>query len=231
MLQKKTTTIEQGLKQFKLHARDKYEEYAKEELDLMKEMEMYEEKFKAWEKEKEDKIVKKEIKSLIRTEAIKDIDVSDEEDAEEETGSIGVKRKLEKIDHEIEIMGGVYLGWSRTDHDDYLKLRTKHKGKVKTIAFMNEIKKLIPDISPEDVTIHSQNYENYLKLFNEKKEFLQRYKELKKIESRKENECIVIEKENEPKKSQISSKDELKKQKEKVVEWKKKKEEIGRAHV
>eukprot|EP00826_Nyctotherus_ovalis_P021544 TRINITY_DN1697_c0_g1_i10.p1 TRINITY_DN1697_c0_g1~~TRINITY_DN1697_c0_g1_i10.p1 ORF type:complete len:485 (+),score=195.62 TRINITY_DN1697_c0_g1_i10:828-2282(+) len=223
-LQKKTTDIEAGLKQFKLNSRDKYEELAKEELELMKDMEIYEEKFDAWEKEKAERIPKKEIKARVRTAAIGRRNLNAEENSED-SGPAAIKKQLENIDKEIDAMGGVYLGWSRSDHDDYLKLRTKHKGKVKTLAFVNEVAKLIPDISAEDISIHSQNYDLYLKLCGKKKELLQKYKELKKLESNQEDEEVMPEKENEPRKPQVQSKEELKKQKEKVTEWKKKREE------
>jgi len=223
VLQKKTGEIEEGLKQFKLHSRDKYEELAKEELELMRDMEIYEEKFDAWEKEKAERIPKKEIKSRVRIAGIGKRDVNEEDS--EESGSIGVKKQLERIDKEIDMLGGVYIGWSRSDHDDYLKLRTKHKGKVKTLAFINEVTKLIPDISAEDIEVHTQNYEMYLNLCAKKKELLQKYKELRKLEINQEDEGVIIEKENEPKKSQVQSKEDSKKQKEKVLEWKKKREE------
>jgi hypothetical protein len=222
VLQKKTTEIEEGLKQFKLHSRDIYEELAKEELELMRDMEIYEEKFDAWEKEKVERIPKKEIKSRVRTAGTGKRKGGEDS---EEPGSDGVKKQLERIDKEIDMMGGVYLGCSRSDHDDYLKLRTKHKGKIKTIAFINEATKLIPDISAEDIEVHTLNYEIYLNLCAKKKELLQKYKELKKLEMNQEDEEMVVEKENEPKKSQVQNKEDLKKRKERVVEWKKKREE------
>eukprot|EP01022_Parablepharisma_sp_SALTPOND_P032990 TRINITY_DN87_c0_g1_i1.p1 TRINITY_DN87_c0_g1~~TRINITY_DN87_c0_g1_i1.p1 ORF type:complete len:520 (+),score=108.43 TRINITY_DN87_c0_g1_i1:458-2017(+) len=235
-LQHKTGEIESGLKQFKLQSRNRYEELATEETELMKDMEMYHEKFEAWSKEKAERIPKKEIKSKVKAELAARSPHGQEDDYGEDeygqgsvSGSMALKKRLEKIDQEIIGLGGVYLGWSRSDHDDYLKLRTKHKGKVKTVTFVNELQKLIPDISAEDVMAHNNNYDTYLKLCNEKKELLSKYKELKKIEAKRENEENEIDKENtekSEKKPVKQIKEEIKKQKAKVNEWKKQKEQI-----
>jgi len=236
-LQKKTNEIESGLKQFKLQSRDRYEELAKEESELLKDMEIYEEKFNAWEKEKKEKIPKREpIRSKVKTDLAKSPtsleNQENEEEIENATGSYKIKKRLEKIDDELAEMGGMYLGWSRSDHDDYLKLRTKHKGKVKTIAFVNEMQKLIPDITAELIMTHNNLYEEYLKLQNEKKELLIKYKDLKKEEEKQksldDNENLLLEKENSAAKQKmpILSKEELQKQKEKINAWKKQKEII-----
>eukprot|EP01022_Parablepharisma_sp_SALTPOND_P032991 TRINITY_DN87_c0_g1_i2.p1 TRINITY_DN87_c0_g1~~TRINITY_DN87_c0_g1_i2.p1 ORF type:complete len:493 (+),score=101.49 TRINITY_DN87_c0_g1_i2:458-1936(+) len=208
-LQHKTGEIESGLKQFKLQSRNRYEELATEETELMKDMEMYHEKFEAWSKEKAERIPKKEIKSKVKAELAARSPHGQEDDYGEDeygqgsvSGSMALKKRLEKIDQEIIGLGGVYLGWSRSDHDDQ---------------------------SAEDVMAHNNNYDTYLKLCNEKKELLSKYKELKKIEAKRENEENEIDKENtekSEKKPVKQIKEEIKKQKAKVNEWKKQKEQI-----
>ena len=69
-------------------------------------------------------------------------------------------------------LGGINCGWSSSDHSDYLRIRTKHKHKVTTIAFIEEIQGVIPDRDDEAIKSHNQSYEAYLQLSEYKKTLL-----------------------------------------------------------
>ncbi len=240
-LQRKTSEIETGLKQFKLQSRDRYEELAREEAELTKEIGMYTEKFEAIKQEvSETRRIKQNAKPRVRTglekpaaagEKLKPGAVSSDVDPDEEEekqigGAKRVKMQLEKVEEQIADLGGVYCGWDRSDHDDFLKLRTKHKGKTRTIIFLNELQKLLPEQNAENVADHTSRYESYLKLCVERKDLLARYKELKKQEEKQEAAGEEeVDKENKEKpQTRAGPREDPAKQKEKIGEWKKQKE-------
>jgi hypothetical protein len=52
---------------------------------------------------------------------------------------------MERIDLKILKLGGVQsCGWDAADHKDFLRVRTKHKDKVTTIAFLTDMRRAVP---------------------------------------------------------------------------------------
>lgn len=223
-LQHKTTEIETGLKDFKLESRNRYEELQKEEAMLEKEIAMYSEKFEAI--SKATKEVKQQNAKPRQPLHIKKVPEKENEAQEEEEEINMVKAKLEKVENDLHETIGVYCGWDRSDHADFLKIVAKCKGSLKTPAFISDIQKLVPDRSATDIEEHIEKYEAYEKIINERKQLLARYKELKKTNVKKETEDQDgekenIEKQNKPKAPKVD----YQKQKQKLEEWKKKKQE------
>lgn len=93
-----------------------------------------------------------------------------------------IKIEIEKIEDKIASLGGFHCGWTPSDHEDFLRVKTKHKHKTDTLAFLNEILGLIPDCNIDKVKEHIANHKQYVSLCKEKKELLQKYKQEKIVQ-------------------------------------------------
>lgn len=66
-----------------------------------------------------------------------------------------IKADIEKLEDRIQKLGGVQsCGWDPSDHKDFLRVRTKHKERVKTVAFMNEMRRAVPTADEETIKEH-----------------------------------------------------------------------------
>ncbi len=74
-----------------------------------------------------------------------------------------IKRSLEEVEEEIAEGGGVYCAWSNADHADFLRLRSKHKGRL-SLAFVNDVRSMVPGETEESIRAHYEAYEKYLEL-------------------------------------------------------------------
>ena len=63
-----------------------------------------------------------------------------------------IKIEIEKIEYKIQRMGGTQsCGWDAADHKDFLRVRTKHKDKVRTVGFLTEMKRAVPTADEETI--------------------------------------------------------------------------------
>ena len=179
LLQSKIQSIETNLSQFKSKSRKTFEDLALEESTLLKELEIYNDKFNTY--TKESTVPTKPKRKIEATSKIKQFlteTASKSEDSPDELTSI--KHTLQEIDKKIEENGGSNCGWDAADHSDFLKLRTRHKNKTNTIAFISELKKLVPMISESEIGDHIHRYEIYQELLQSKKHNITKYNTLKK---------------------------------------------------
>ena len=52
-------------------------------------------------------------------------------------------------------MGGVQLGGGDSaDHKDFLRIKTKHKDRLGTVAFMTEMRRAVPTIDEDEIKSH-----------------------------------------------------------------------------
>lgn len=58
---------------------------------------------------------------------------------------IELKNQIDEIQDKISAIGGFHCGWTPSEHEDFLRIKTKHKHKTDTLSFLNEILGLIPD--------------------------------------------------------------------------------------
>jgi len=68
--------------------------------------------------------------------------------------------------------GGTNCGWDAADHKDFLRIRTKHGNKLVTLASVQELLRAVPNIDAEAIKEHSQRYEVYQELTEQKKALL-----------------------------------------------------------
>jgi hypothetical protein len=77
-------------------------------------------------------------------------------------------------------MGGVQnCGWDAADHKDFLRIKTKHKDKVNTVAFITEMRRAVPSIDEEEIQNHLKVYQNVQGMLSKKKTLMTEYKEEK----------------------------------------------------
>ncbi len=61
---------------------------------------------------------------------------------------------MDKIDCELVANGGPNCGWDAADHKDFLRIRTKHNNKVVTLAFINEMRRAVPNCDEIEIREH-----------------------------------------------------------------------------
>lgn len=64
-----------------------------------------------------------------------------------------IKEEIEKIECEITANGGNNCGWDASDHQDFLKVRTKYGSKL-TVAFITAIRRFVPTADEMGVRAH-----------------------------------------------------------------------------
>ncbi|XP_033020439.1 coiled-coil domain-containing protein 112 [Lacerta agilis] len=96
--------------------------------------------------------------------------------------------ELEKF---LQQTGGKQGGWDEYDHQQFLKLWTKYKGKP---LYIDEVLDHLPDKTREDILQHEKWYQEFLILEAQKKESIQQWK-IKKLQER---EKILSQKKKKP---------------------------------
>lgn len=105
----------------------------------------------------------------------------DDEGEEQQDPAETIKIEIERIEDKIQKLGGVIsCGWDPADHKDFLRVRTKHKERVKTVAFMTEIRRACPTIDEDEIHEHIINFQRIQDYVEKKKELMKQYKEAKK---------------------------------------------------
>lgn len=74
--------------------------------------------------------------------------------------------------------GGHNGGWDEIDHNLFLKIRNKHKGKE---SFIQELTELIATKNLEKIKQHEEWYKTYLQLQELKKQAIKKWKEEKNV--------------------------------------------------
>uniref|UniRef100_A0A8C0D8B0 Coiled-coil domain containing 112 n=3 Tax=Balaenoptera musculus TaxID=9771 RepID=A0A8C0D8B0_BALMU len=122
--------------------------------------------------------------------------------------------------------GGRQGGWDDYDHQNFVKVRNKHKGKP---AFMGEVLEHLPGRTQDEVRQHEKWYQKFLALEERKKESIQNWKtkkqqkkeEIFKLKEKAENIPMLFH--NKQEDNQKQKEEQRKKQKLAVEAWKKQK--------
>ena len=70
-------------------------------------------------------------------------------------------------------MGGIQCcGWDAADHKDFLRIKTKHKDKFETIAFMTELRRAIATVDEDEIKNHISQFKQMIKLVEKKKSLM-----------------------------------------------------------
>jgi hypothetical protein len=110
-----------------------------------------------------------------------DLASEDDQESEEEVDqATSLKMEIEAIEDKIQKMGGVQsCGWDPADHKDFLRVRTKHKDRVKTVAFLTEMRRAVPTADEESIQQHIQMFQKMQDLIELKKQKMKEYKEVR----------------------------------------------------
>jgi len=66
-----------------------------------------------------------------------------------------IKEQIDSIEAKIQKLGGVQqCGWDSADHKDFLRIKTKHKDRLGTVAFMTEMRRAVPTIDEDEIKSH-----------------------------------------------------------------------------
>ncbi|XP_034511777.1 coiled-coil domain-containing protein 112 isoform X2 [Ailuropoda melanoleuca] len=134
----------------------------------------------------------------------------------------------EVVDFEkfLQQTGGRQGGWDDCDHQNFVKVRNKHKGKP---TFMGEVLENLPGRTQDEVQQHEKWYQKFLALEERKKESIQNWKtkkqqkkeEMFKLKEKAENISLLFHSKMEE--TQKRKEEQRKKQKLAVEAWKKQK--------
>uniref|UniRef100_A0A8D0B633 Coiled-coil domain containing 112 n=1 Tax=Salvator merianae TaxID=96440 RepID=A0A8D0B633_SALMN len=93
-----------------------------------------------------------------------------------------------ELERFLQQTGGRQGGWDEYDHQVFLKVHTKHKGKP---SYMDEILDCLPGRTREDIQQHEKWYQEFLILDAQKKETIQKWK----MKKQQERDKFLAEKE------------------------------------
>jgi len=79
-----------------------------------------------------------------------------------------IRLEIERIEDKIAAQGGFHCGWAPGDHEDFLRVKTKHKHKTDTLSFLNEILGLVADCNLDRVKEHVRVHTDYVNMCREK---------------------------------------------------------------
>lgn len=141
-----------------------------------------------------------------------------------------IRNKALIIDYVIDKkLGGVNLSWQAREHQDFLKVYTASNGKIDSYEFMSDLENALPFLPRSELKNHIKSYNKYIQLFELKKMLINRYKSIKSNKDKQEKEHVLenLEKNrmvNEQKKN-MTNEIYSKEQKQKLEEWKQKKQQ------
>ena len=92
-----------------------------------------------------------------------------------------IKAQIEDIDKQITRHGGMQsCGWDPADHKEFLRIKTKHNDRLKTIAFLKDMQGAVPTESETSVRQHVEIYQKLIGLQEDKKKLMKDYREAKR---------------------------------------------------
>lgn len=139
-----------------------------------------------------------------------------------------IKEKVEIIDVIIDKkLGGITLNWQQKEHEDFLKIKNLHNGKIYSYEFLTELSNTIPYLPSSELKNHIKLYDKYYHLFELKKILIKKYKEIKQQREEEEKNKILEKIKND--KNALNKKpsidyDSLENKKKMVRDWKEQKE-------
>ena len=71
-------------------------------------------------------------------------------------------------------------GWDPADHKEFLRIKTKHNDRLKTIAFLKDMQGAVPTESETSVRQHVEIYQKLIGLQEDKKKLMKDYREAKR---------------------------------------------------
>ncbi|KFU97681.1 Coiled-coil domain-containing protein 112, partial [Pterocles gutturalis] len=159
--------IENAINAFKEEQRQIYEQLLKEEKTVINELSLFERKVELW------VLGSKTTEKVLKLPSARvSVDKTLENHLPEEV--VEFERFLQRT-------GGQQGGWDDYDHQHFLKVWTKHKGRL---SYMDEVLEYLCGRTKEDIEQHEKWYQEFLILHKRKKESIKKWK--KKQQQEKE---------------------------------------------
>ena len=90
------------------------------------------------------------------------------------------KTKIKNINNIIkDKLGGIYLGWGESEHNEFLTTKNKYKDKSNSFIFLSSLNNIFPYMNIVELKRHIKLYEIYLNLEKIKKILIEKYTQIK----------------------------------------------------
>jgi len=220
-LRSKMVDIEASVSQFKAKQKTVYDDLNRNELQCVNEIASMEKKMIAWEQRQQRPASARGGGSAASTRLFPaDVDAN-----------IDLPPAVIAFEKFQRQSGGVCGGWNEEDHAIFLRIRSKHKGKTTTPAFMDEVAPLLAPRGVEDIRNHEDWFREHEKLLHAKKTAIEEWRKEKLVKQKEEsNSYRETEMEENEKRKQTEVERREKEEKEKqrkeveVAKWKEAKE-------
>uniref|UniRef100_A0A8C3GHZ6 Coiled-coil domain containing 112 n=1 Tax=Cairina moschata TaxID=8855 RepID=A0A8C3GHZ6_CAIMO len=161
--------IENAINAFKEEQRQTYEQLLKDEKTAVNELSIFEKKVELW------------VLSNSTTEKV--LKLPSARISVDKTLENHLPEEVVEFERFLQRTGGRQGGWDDYDHQNFLKVWTKHKGKL---SYMDEALEYLCGRTKEEVEQHDKWYREYLILQERKKESIKKWKE-KQQQEKEEN--------------------------------------------
>lgn len=204
-MRKTIESIEEELVEFKEESRKEYDRLALEEKELETELDHLAERFESW-------------KNLPPAPLPP---TAPEVKQRSKPAASPLQQEIMTIERQLGDLGGKTLGWEEADMAEFLKMQTKHRGRM-TPAFLHDCRGVLPYFSEEEITAHYDKYRTFTDLNERKKTLLAKWK-LEKELTKAQKIAKVEEPTAPPRRAQsVQSNREVRQQ---LDDWKKRKAE------
>ncbi|NXU61886.1 CC112 protein, partial [Horornis vulcanius] len=193
--------IENAINAFKEEQRQIYQQLLKEEKAVINELSLFERKVELW--------------ALGSATAEKVWKLPSARVTVDKTLENHLPEEVVEFERFLQRTGGRQGGWDDYDHQNFLKIRTKYRGKL---SYMDEALEYLSGRTKEDIEQHDKWYQEYVILHERKKESIKNWKE----KQQQEKERNLKEKSEKMLKERWLQREEA--QKQKAVEERKRKQ-------
>ncbi|KAF1496523.1 hypothetical protein FQV17_0011640, partial [Megadyptes antipodes antipodes] len=157
--------VENAINAFKEEQRQIYEQLLKEEKTVINELSVFERKVEQW--------------ALGSSTTEKVLKFSSARVSVDKTLGNHLPAEVVEFERFLQRTGGRQGGWDDYDHQNFLKVRTKHKGRL---SYVDEALEYLCGRTKEDIEQHDKWYQEFLILHERKKESIKKWKEKQRQE-------------------------------------------------
>ncbi|XP_050842772.1 coiled-coil domain-containing protein 112 isoform X2 [Serinus canaria] len=205
--------IENAINAFKEEQRQMYQQLLKEEKAVINELSLFERKVELW--------------ALGSSTAEKVWKLPSARVTVDKTLENHLPKEVIEFEKFLQRTGGRQGGWDDYDHQNFLKIRTKYKGRL---SYVDEALEYLSGRTKEDIEQHDKWYQEYIILHERKKESIKKWKEKQQkekesnLKDKEKSEKMLKERWLQREEAQKQKAEEERKRKQAAVEvWKKQK--------
>ncbi|NXO82013.1 CC112 protein, partial [Sitta europaea] len=205
--------IENAINAFKEEQRQIYQQLLKEEKAVINELSLFERKVELW--------------ALGSSVAEKVWKLPSARVTVDKTLENHLPEEVIEFERFLQQTGGRQGGWDDYDHQNFLKIRTKYRGRL---SYMDEALEYLSGRTKEDIEQHDKWYQEYVVLHERKKESIKKWKEKQQqekernLKEKEKSEKMLKERWLQCEEAQKQKAEEERKRKQATIEvWKKQK--------